>query len=370
MAAAQYAAVAQMEANIDEWMNGPTGYRACILAARTTAAQLLGTPFNDTVLVDNASEAINDILRNFEPPLGPDEVILDLSTAYGPFHSLYLWLGERQGVQVLQVPISWPVTSADSFLDPVRAVLAANASTLNIRVAVISHISAYPSVVLPVADLTTLFHSYGIPVIVDGAHALGNIAINVPSLGNPEYYLTNFHKHYSSSKSSAALYVRADRQQLYVPAPSVIDNLEIQDFPDRFIWTGTRDRTAWCAIQAATSFRESLGGEDAVLGYMQSLVQSAESYLVGLWGVPRMAPNATFLSSMANVKLPTDNSTQCGIIRSQLLSTYNMSVSGWTAVEGFPCYFRLSAQVYLDMTDFERLGDAVLSILKQLRNAM
>ena len=37
------------------------------------------------------------------------------------------------------------------------------------------------------------------------------------------YYLTNFHKHYSSSKSSAALYVRADRQQLYVPAPSVID---------------------------------------------------------------------------------------------------------------------------------------------------
>jgi selenocysteine lyase/cysteine desulfurase len=89
-------------------------------------------------------------------------------------------------VVACQVPISWPVTSADSFLDPVRAVLAANASTLNIRVAVISHISAYPSVVLPVADLTTLFHSYGIPVIVDGAHALGNIAINVPSLGNPE----------------------------------------------------------------------------------------------------------------------------------------------------------------------------------------
>ncbi len=102
----------------------------------------------------------------------------------------------------------------------------------------------------------------------------------------------------------------------------------------------------------------------------QSLAQSAETYLVGLWAVPRMAPNATFLSSMVNVKLPTDNSTQCGIIRSQLLAVYNMSVSGWTAVDGFPCYLRLSAQVYLDMTDFERLGDAVLAILKQLTSSV
>jgi hypothetical protein len=32
------------------------------------------------VLVDNASAAINVILRNMQPPLGPDDVIVDLST--------------------------------------------------------------------------------------------------------------------------------------------------------------------------------------------------------------------------------------------------------------------------------------------------
>ena len=127
-------------------------------------------------------------------------MILDLSTAYGPFHSLYLWLGERQGVQVLQVrllPFHTQLMCCWIVVAPLHALgleqdaaasvfLQVPIMPLNIRVAVISHISAYPSVVLPVADLTTLFHSYGIPVIVDGAHALGNIAINVPSLGNPE----------------------------------------------------------------------------------------------------------------------------------------------------------------------------------------
>ena len=33
---AQYQAVAEMEASIDNFMNGPTGYRQCILDARTT----------------------------------------------------------------------------------------------------------------------------------------------------------------------------------------------------------------------------------------------------------------------------------------------------------------------------------------------
>ena len=232
---AQYEAVARMEASIDNFMNGPTGYRECILAARSTFSAMMNTPLNDTVLVDNASEAINAILRNLEPPLSADEYILDLSTAYGPFVGLYSWLNARQGVGVLTVPIAWPVTGAESFTAPVAAFLAANASLFNIRIAVISHISAYPSVLLPVKELVSMLHSAGIPVVVDGAHALGNIPFNVMDLGNPEYYFANAHKWYLAPKSAAVMYVRRDRQLPHIPAPAVVDNIETQDFPDRFV---------------------------------------------------------------------------------------------------------------------------------------
>ena len=223
-----------MEADIDPFMNGADGYRACILAARRRVAGLMGTPFNDTVLVDTASEAINAILRNFEPPLSADEVILDLSTAYGPFVGLYEWLGARQGVQLATVQINFPVTGPESFLEPLAAFLAANATRLNIRVAVISHVSAYPSVVLPVKEMVLMLRARGIPVAVDGAHALGNLPFSVlEDLGGPDYYFTNLHKWYFGSKSACALYVRRDRQLPHVPAPAVVDNIETQDFPDR-----------------------------------------------------------------------------------------------------------------------------------------
>lgn len=153
---------------------------------------------------------------------------------------------------LLTVPISWPVTGPESFTAPVASFLAANASLFNIRVAVVSHISAYPSAILPVKELVALLHAHGIPVAVDGAHALGNIPFSVAEMGDPEYYFANAHKWYFAPKSSCAMYVRHDRQLPHVPAPAVVDNVETQAFADRFIWTGTRDRTAYCAIQAAT----------------------------------------------------------------------------------------------------------------------
>jgi len=154
-------------------------YRACILAARNHLATMINIGnVNDTVLVDNASEAINDILRNLEPPLSADEYIFDLSTAYAPFVGFYNWLGVRQGVRTITAQIDFPVSGDESFLGPVRALLA-NSTQLNIRVAVISQIAAYPCVTLPVKALVDLFHSYNIPVVVDGAHALGNIPFDV-----------------------------------------------------------------------------------------------------------------------------------------------------------------------------------------------
>jgi hypothetical protein len=186
---AQYSAVAEMESDLDNFMNGASGFRACILSARTRLAAMINADVEDVVLVDNASEGINAVLRNFEPPLTADEWILDLSTAYGPFAAFYEWLGVRQGVQTLTVPIVFPVTGADSFLTPVRAALD-NSTQLNIRVAVISLISAYPAVTLPVAELVALLHARGIPVVIDAAHAIGNIAIDIAALGDPEYLMS------------------------------------------------------------------------------------------------------------------------------------------------------------------------------------
>ncbi len=47
---------------------------------------------------------------------------------------------------------------------------------------------------------------------------------------------------------------------------------------------------------------------------------------------------------------------------------YNISTSGWTPVQGAQCSFRISAQVYLEESDIDFLGQAVLDIVKKLNS--
>jgi selenocysteine lyase/cysteine desulfurase len=350
-------------------MNGATGYRQCIAAAKQRLSELMHIKSSsDTVLVDNASEGINAIIRNLEPPLGPSEYILDLSTAYGPFKGLYQWLGSRYGVNVLEVPIQWPVTGPESFIKPITAALEANASTLNIRIAIISHVSAYPAVILPVNQLVELFHRYNIPVIVDGAHALGNIEINIAAMSDVDYYFTNTHKWLYASKSSAILYVRHDHQRLYVPAPAIVDSAMTDVFESRFIWTGTRDRTPYCAILSALDYRQSLGGEQRIMDYNQNLAQVGGRYLSRLWETKILSPE-NMQSGMTNVQVPTNNLTICQMVVGELYNTYNTMVSGASNIVpelgDIPCYLRLSAQIYQEENDWHVLGALIVKLLKQ-----
>ncbi len=324
---------------------------------------------SDTVLVDNASEGINAIIRNLDPPLGPSDYILDLSIAYGPFKGLYQWLGSRYGIKVLEVPIQWPVTGPESFIKPITAALEANASTLNIRIAIISHVSAYPAVILPVNQLVELFHRYNIPVIVDGAHALGNIEINIADMSNVDYYFTNTHKWLYASKSSAILYVRHDHQHLYVPAPAIVDSAMTNAFESRFIWTGTRDRTPYCTISSALDYRQSLGGEQRIMNYNRDLAQYGGQYLAHLWETKILSPE-NMQSAMTNVQVPTNNSTICQMVVGQLYNNYSTMVSGASSIApefgNIPCYLRLSAQIYQEQNDWHVLGALIVKLLKQL----
>ncbi|CAF0865032.1 unnamed protein product [Adineta ricciae] len=365
----QYQYVEQMESSIREWMNGATGYRQCIKAAKQRLAAMMHIKnTSDTVLVDNASEGINVILRNLDPPLGSSDYILDLSIAYGPFKGLYQWLGSRYGVKTLEIPIQWPLTGPESFIQPITAALKANASSLNIRIAIFSHISAYPAVILPIKELVELFHQYNIPVIIDGAHALGNIEINIEDMSNVDYYFTNTHKWLYSSKSSAILYVRHDHQHLYVPAPAIVDSTMTDDFESRFIWTGTRDRTSYCAILSALDYRQTLGGEERIMTYNQELAQYGGRYLSRLWGTRILSPES-MQSGMTNVQVPTKNFTVCQIVVNELYSSYNTMVSGASNIApdlgDIPCYLRLSAQIYQEKQDWHVLGELVVKLLKQ-----
>jgi selenocysteine lyase/cysteine desulfurase len=143
-------------------------------------------------------------------------------------------------------------------------------------------------------------------------------------------------------------------------------------FLNRFQYTGTRDYTNFCAIGDAMDFIRIIG-EIRMRKWNHELAVWAQDYLAELWGTEGLLPE-NVMGAMCHVRVPGGNTAEiANTLQQQLFHQYNMytvvfelkesagPAAGW--------WFRLSAQIYLERSDFENLGQAVLTILPQLREA-
>jgi selenocysteine lyase/cysteine desulfurase len=167
-----------------------------------------------------------------------------------------------------------------------------------------SHIASLPAVILPVKELVALCASRGILTLIDGAHALGQIPVNVTDI-NANFWLGNGHKWLYSPKGTAILWARKDSQSLLVPTT-------ISEWPgsfqDQFIYVGTTSYAPFLAMQAALDFRISIGGEDAIFSYIHNLAIKAGQILATTWATDVLLDQSMY-AAMVDVRVPTRNFT-------------------------------------------------------------
>mmetsp|Transcript_14465 Transcript_14465/g.23009 ORF Transcript_14465/g.23009 Transcript_14465/m.23009 type:complete len:122 (+) Transcript_14465:695-1060(+) len=115
---------------------------------------------------------------------------------------------------------------------------------------------------------------------------------------------------------------------------------------------------------AALDFREWLGGEKKVLGYMHSLAKAAGQHLATAFGTEVLLPEEMY-ASLVDVRLPTNNSTIASNLPQQLLERYNTWVPVYALFgnDSGPFYTRVSCQIYTEMSDIEMLANAVLDLI-------
>ncbi|MEW6716395.1 MAG: aminotransferase class V-fold PLP-dependent enzyme [Chloroflexota bacterium] len=269
-------------------------------SVRDKLAEYLGTQADNLVYMANTTTGMNTIARSLN--LHPGDEVLATDHEYGAIDRMWRFLAQKRGFQYLHQPIPLPLATHEDFLQALWAGV-----TERTRVISISHITSPTALIFPVEKVCDRARQQGILTIIDGAHAPGQIPLNLEAIG-ADFYVGNLHKWLSAPKSGGFLFARPQVQGLLeplvvswgwesdIPGPS--------PFIDYFEWQGTRDIAAFLAVPEAIRFQKE-NNWDAVRADCHALVVECQQRIVDLTGLPSLYTDAEiWVAQMASNLLP------------------------------------------------------------------
>src|SRR5439155_4471628 len=177
--------------------------------ARGALAGFVGTAPDNLVFVPNVTWGANAIARSLA--LAPRDEVLATDLEYGAVDRTWRYHCDQRGVRYVNQPVSVPVTSADEIVEQLWAGV-----TERTRVIAMSHITSGTALILPVAEVCRRARAAGILTVIDGAHAPGQIDLDLDDLG-VDFYGGNCHKWLCAPKGSGFLYARPEHQDSLDP---------------------------------------------------------------------------------------------------------------------------------------------------------
>lgn len=241
-----------------------------IAAARARAEDFLGAVPGSLALVPNVTTAVSTVLAAVE--LGEADEVVVTDHGYGAVRLALDLQAGRTGARVVEVALD--VHASD---DDVRAAIGSAVGSRT-RLVVIDHVSSSTARRLPVQGVVDDLRGSGVAVLVDAAHAPGQLPLDLAVL-DADFWTGNFHKWACAARSTAALVV-AERWRERV-APVITSWNAPAGFPVAFDLSGTQDHSAWLALGAALDELETLGWErlpahgPALAAYGQQVLATA-----------------------------------------------------------------------------------------------
>ena len=174
-------------------------------------------------------------------------------SVYGGVLRAALFAARERGATVRTVEMPYPFR-ADQLADAY-----ANAVGPKTRLAIVEHITAQSALVFPLRETAARLRARGVAVLADGAHAPGQIPVDIPSLG-VDWYVANLHKWAWTPRSSGILWAAPERQAEL--RPTVISWGLDKGFKAEFDMLGTRDPSAHLSAPAAIALMREWGLED------------------------------------------------------------------------------------------------------------
>jgi len=335
-----------------------TRRRGDLLAeARGALGRYLGVDGDDVVFFPNPSHAINAVARSLK--LAPGDEILTTDHEYGAMDRTWTLMCRKAGAMYVHCPIPLPVTSHADFVERFWAAVGPRT-----RAVFLSHITSPTALAFPVEEICRRARAAGILSIVDGAHAPGQVPLDLSHLG-ADVYTGACHKWMCAPKGSAFLYA-SDAVQSWLE-PLVVswgwgdDSIAARPGlgPTRFVsfheWQGTRDIAAFLAVPSAIRFQAEHDWP-AVRQSCRALLSETRARIEALTGLPPICPDSPeWFTQLATAELP--EAVDADQLQRRLWQEFRVEapIMQWNGRK----LLRVSIQAYNTRADADRLVDAL-----------
>jgi isopenicillin-N epimerase len=319
---------------------------------RAQVATFLRGSADDLVFVANATTGTATAVASLE--LAPGDEIVTTDHRYPAVREQVTAQEARHGVSVSTVHVPLDVETADDVVSRVMA-----AVTPRTRLVVVDQIASATGFSFPVTELVAAAHAVAVPVLVDAAHAPGQLDIHLADIG-ADFWVGNLHKWVCSPRACAVMHV-APRWQSAV-RPLVASWSYSEAFRRAFDWPGTLDPVPLLTIPDALRFWESLGWDDVRRSQRKLVTDGAHHVADSIGTTVPIADE--FTAAMRLISLPMSLDVEKSAQLTAEL-TVEHGVTAYVTGHAGSSYVRVCGQLYNRESDYERLADALQITLRR-----
>jgi isopenicillin-N epimerase len=327
-----------------------TEWQGLVDRARADLARLLHAPVDRLVFTPNATNGVAIALASCELRAGDE--ILTTDHTYRACKNQLERLARERSARLVIVPLALP-------FDPDAAVEAiARALTLRTRIALFDHITSPTAVRMPLERIIPLLP--GVQVIVDGAHAPGQIELDVSALAalGLTYYAGNNHKWLCAPKATGFLYAGGPAKPLVTSHGASPEYGPANRLHAEHDWPGTYDPSAQLAVSDAIAALAAIGTIAEIADRNHRLVLALRDHVIEEMAGRTFAPDSS-LGAMAAIPIVLPpNVTPYQLTQRLLRDSWELPIVDWP---GQPLV-RISAHLYNSLAD----GPPLVAKLREL----
>ena len=166
-------------------------------------ANLVGSTPDQIAITRNATESLDLVISGFPWKKG-DEAIY-AKQDYGTMKEMFEQISDRYGVvnKIISVP-NHPKN------DEEIVSLYESQITSKTKLIMVCHMINITGQILPIKKICEMAHSYGVEVMVDGAHCVGHFDFSIDDF-NCDYYGSSLHKWLATPLGAGLLYVNKNK---------------------------------------------------------------------------------------------------------------------------------------------------------------